>query len=709
MEIDDLHQSEPAATIAFPEMFITSYSPFTDHMLATDETGRYFFGVTQSGITMMTLTTIPLSIGNIEPAFGQPAGGETVTIRGSGFQAGAAASFGSTAAATTFVDESTVTVLVPALPSGWQDVTVTNPTGTSYKAHGMFQVVGAFPTPVITGFSPATLTTPGFQQPITITIVGSGFAPEDVVQINGQPTDSIFANASHIQAAVPGGFTGQTGSIPFTVVSPYTGASNTLSVQVVNPVPVIHYSFPESLVVGSSSANLNVYGVGFVTGSEVQWNGQNLSTTFVGGQTSAGDQLVIASIPGSLLASSGTATITIFDPAPGGGTSNAFTEGISTAQPVVSFPASVSFGQVLINTTATQTLQVPNLGSANYTISSVLPSSTLFSAQTSFCAELPPFNLCDVQVQFSPTAVGTAQATLTIMDNAPGSPRTISLNGIGTQTLVPLVTLTSIDAFDQTVSAIVNGTVNVGGTGVPGTAWIEYGTDPSLASYTRSSPWSFTGDSSFSVSFNGLSPTTLYAGRVAVQTSGGLGRSGIRLFATLAAWPEIILGVATGSSNIATISAGQIATYNLLVSDGGNGYTGMATFSCSGVPSGASCSATPSALNIGLNATPFTITITTTAPSTASLRPSSTGSIWAMGFLLAAGMLAFGTKRHHPGFVICVFLLAMFAYACGSSSSSTSTSNGGGTPGTPPGMYFVIVNASTAGAQTSQLLTLTVR
>jgi len=73
VEIDDIHQWQPAATITFPEPFATSYSPATDRMLAIDNTGTYLFGVTNSGITMMVLNTAPLSIGNLHPSSAPPA------------------------------------------------------------------------------------------------------------------------------------------------------------------------------------------------------------------------------------------------------------------------------------------------------------------------------------------------------------------------------------------------------------------------------------------------------------------------------------------------------------------------------------------------------------------------------------------------------------------------------------------------------------
>jgi len=442
----------------------------------------------------------------------------------------------------------------------------------------------------------------------------------------------------------------------------------------------------------------------------VQWNGQNLSTTLNGGETASGDELLIVSVPGGLLTSPGTAAITVFNPPPGGGTSTPFSEIVSSGQPVVSYPASINFGQVLLNTTATQTVQLTNGGSANYTISSVATNSSSFSAQANYCVGITLVNICNVQVQFSPTLAGAVNAILTITDNAPGSPHNIPVAGTGTQTLIPIVTLTSIDSLGQTVSATLYGNTAVGGAAVPATVWVEYGTDPALATYNQTVRSLFTGNSNLSFSVTGLNPETTYAARLAVQTSGGTGKSAIRLFATIAAPPSVVLAAATGTSNVATVSAGQTATYQLLASDGGNGYTGTAALTCSGIPTGANCAVTPSTVNIGVNATPFTVTLTTTAPSTAFQRRVSSDLILAFGLLLGIGTFAFGMKRHSLNLLICLAVLTMFAFACGGSGSPSSTGTGPTPPpATPSGTYFITINAATGGAQTSQLLTLIVK
>ena len=716
VEIDDVHQWQPAATVTFPETFVTSYSPATDRMLAIDNTGTYLFGVTKSGITMMVLNTVPLSIGNLLPSFGLPSGGSTITIRGTGFQTGATVTFSGVPAATMYVDQNTLTAVLPALPAGWQDVSVSNTSGASYTAPGMFQVIGSQLTPKISGFSPSPLAiSPIAGYPTPVTILGSGFESYDWVEIKGQPVDSSYTDSGHIEATIPWQFLGQTGSIPFTVVSPYDGRSNTLSLSLVNTVATIHTLWPLTLASGGGQVNFDVYGLNYVSGSKVYWNGQPLTTQVVAGLTAGtGDELVVATVPAALLATAGTATITVVNPTPGGGTSNSLSMDVSPAHPVVVYPSTIDFGTILLNFAASQTLQLQNVGSASYTISSITLSSGPFSViSQNNCTNTPysPFYAayCQVQLQFSPTP-GQSNATLTIVDNAPGSPHKIPVTGTGTQTLVPSVTLGSINALGQPVSAQLAGSVLVGGSNVTATAWIEYGTDRQLSTYSSSPTWSFTGDGGISGSVGGLSPTTTYAARIAVQTQGGVGRSAIGLFATIAAWPDLSLSLAPGSSNVATVNAGETANYQLIISDGGNGYTGTASLSCSGAPSGTTCSVTPGSVQVGVNTTAVTVSIPTLAGSSALIfadpsRRTPANRSWNFALLCAAFLpFAIPRSRRRMRFA-CISLSLALVTACGGSSS---TPGGQGIPPTARGTYYVTVNATSGGAQTSYLLTLTV-
>lgn len=715
VEVDDLAQAQATASIVFPENFQTSYSPFTDHMLATDDTGRYIFGVTSSGITMVVLDTVPLSVGNVQPAFGQPSGGETVTIRGTGFQPGISASLGGIAAATTFVDENTLTVVAPTLASGYQDVKVTNTNGNSYTSVGAFRVLGIPAVPKITGFSPSPLAISMVQEPQPITVIGSGFESDDTVEIDGVTLDSTFVDASHINATIPWQLTGKTGPVPFTVVSPFTGNSNIKSLSLVNTVPVIHSIWPPTLATGMSTNNFEIYGVDFVAGSVVQWNGQPLATTVVGGMNSAGDELLIASVPASLLGAPGTATVTVFNPQPGGGTSNAVSEDVSPAHPLVTYPTKIDFGTVLINNPAGQTVQLWNLGSATYTVSSATVGSGPFSLQSNTCQNIPfspqYASSCSLQLQFSPTSAGVFNTTLTVLDNSPTGMRTVPITGTGTQNLVPTVILSSVNSLGQTVEASVYGSATVGGSGIPATAWIEYGTDKTLSSYNTSPTWTFTGDSSLTGTVTGLSPATTYAVRLAVQTAGRTGRSPIKVFATMAASPSVSMSLAPGASNTATVNAGQSAMYQLLVSDGGNGYAGTATLNCTGAPINAKCSVNPSSVQIGVTGTPISVTISTTKASVALGAPRQLLRFWAL--VLFAGITVIIVPQRGRRTIKLTSMLATLVVLCscggGSGSSQGPGPGPGPTPPTPPGTYYVTINASTSGVQNSYLLTLIVQ
>jgi hypothetical protein len=582
---------------------------------------------------------------------------------------------------------------------------------------GLFQVVGAQLSPVISGFSPSPLAiSPIAVYPTPVTILGSGFESYDWVEINGQPVDSSYTDSGHIEATIPWEFLGQTGSIPFTVVSPYNGHSNTLSLSLVNTVPTIHSLWPLTLASGSAQVNFDVYGLNYVSGSQVYWNGQPLVTQVVGGSTAGtGDELLIATVPATLLATAGTGTIKVVNPAPGGGPSNSLSMDVSPAHPFVVYPSTIDFGTALLNYISTQALQLQNVGSANYTISSISMSSGPFSViSQSNCTNTPfsPFYAayCIVQLQFSPT-LGMSNATLTIVDNAPGSPHSILVTGTGTQALLPKVTLDSINALGQPVSAQLAGNALIGGTNVIATAWIEYGTDRHLSTYSSSPMWSFTGDGGISGLVGGLSPSTTYAARLAVQTAGGVGRSPIGVFATIAAWPELALAVAPGGSDVATIHAGQTAAYQLVISDGGNGYTGTASFSCSGAPSGTTCSVTPPSVQVGVNSTIITVSISTNAGSSALLfaDPSRrTPANRLRNFaLLCAAFLPFAIPRSGRRMrFACISAALAFMTACGGSSS---TPGGQGTLPTAPGTYYLTVNATSGSAQTSFLLTLTVK
>jgi len=84
-----------------------------------------------------------------------------------------------------------------------------------------------------------------------------------------------------------------------------------------NPVPVILVVDPPAAVTDGPDYYESVFGSSFVPSSTVQWDGTSLQTTFVNSTQLA------AVVPNSARRSSGTAALTVVNPTPGGGTSNA--------------------------------------------------------------------------------------------------------------------------------------------------------------------------------------------------------------------------------------------------------------------------------------------------------------------------------------------------------------------------------------------------
>jgi hypothetical protein len=131
-EIDlfDVHHGDQRERILLPKGVQIGNSNLTQ--TAIDETGARFFAITQSGVCVITLDSVPLSIGSVNPSIGSSAGGIQLTIRGSGFVSGANVAFGNVAVAATVVDSNTLQVITPPMTQGAIQIIVQNGNGQTY-------------------------------------------------------------------------------------------------------------------------------------------------------------------------------------------------------------------------------------------------------------------------------------------------------------------------------------------------------------------------------------------------------------------------------------------------------------------------------------------------------------------------------------------------------------------------------------------------
>jgi sugar lactone lactonase YvrE len=157
------------------------------------------------------------------------------------------------------------------------------------------------------------------------------------------------------------------------------------------------------------------------------------------------------------------------------------TVALSGDAPVAALSAdSLSFGAQQVGTaSATQTLTLTNAGSAAMTISSVSTGGANASAftLTNGCgATLAAGAHCTIEEQFAPAATGPMTATLSIADNAPGSPQSVTLTGAGAT--VPEVAVTPSPSSVTTAQALAVTVAVSGSSGSPaptGSATIESG------------------------------------------------------------------------------------------------------------------------------------------------------------------------------------------------------------------------------------------
>ena len=183
------------------------------------------------------------------------------------------------------------------------------------------------PAPATASVSPNPATAGGAA--FTLTVNGTNFVNGATVQWNGSSRSTSFLSATQLTAAIPAADIAAAGTASVTVLNPAPGGgvSGAVTVSINNPVPVITGLSPLSAVPGGAAFTLTVNGSKFANAAEVQWNGSPRATSYVSATQ------VTASILASDITDTGTATVTVVNPAPGGGTSGGSTFTINSTPP----------------------------------------------------------------------------------------------------------------------------------------------------------------------------------------------------------------------------------------------------------------------------------------------------------------------------------------------------------------------------------------
>ena len=154
----------------------------------------------------------PPTVTSVTPNNGTPAGGNSVTVAGTGFTGATAVHFGSDRGHRDHRGHATcLTVTVPA-GTGTVDVTVTTPNGTSAASSSDHYTYDAPPT--VTGVSPSGGPTDGGT---SVTVTGTGFTGATAVDFGSTPGTSInVTSATSLTVTSPAG----TGTVNVSVTTP---------------------------------------------------------------------------------------------------------------------------------------------------------------------------------------------------------------------------------------------------------------------------------------------------------------------------------------------------------------------------------------------------------------------------------------------------------------------------------------------------------
>lgn len=293
--------------------------------------------VLSGGATSLPVNFIidaPLEIDAINPTFIQVGGSDFVlAVSGIGFDSAAVVQWNGTPLSTKVISTAQATAVVPAnliAAIGSATIKVLSKGATSNSV--TLNIVGG--DPVVDALRPNVVMAGGTG--FTLTVYGSGFTPNAVVQWNGTSLPTTYVNEQQLSARIEASLIASTGSALVTV-SVGGSASNSATFTIADAKPTIGFLQPSVAMAGGEQFTLTVDGVNFVASAKVQWNGVPLSTTF-----DDAEQLV-ASVPANLLNSAGTASVTVLSQ---GITSNVVQFTVIAPQPAIELlePASVVAG-----------------------------------------------------------------------------------------------------------------------------------------------------------------------------------------------------------------------------------------------------------------------------------------------------------------------------------------------------------------------------
>ena len=236
--------------------------------------------------------------------------GQSITITGTGFIVSSVVSLNGTALPTTYVSATSLTASVPALAiaaDGTAKITVANP-APGGGASGAQNFGITVPTAAVQSLSPQVVPQGA---PAVITITGSGFEANSVVQWNGLPRTTTFVNSTTLQVALTAADVQNFGAGQISIANPGLAPTTPLELAIAANTPTITYVSPSTVIAYTGSSvpqQISISGSGFSPKATVQVNGKPVSVL------SQSITNISLSLSASYFATPGTITIVVSNP-----------------------------------------------------------------------------------------------------------------------------------------------------------------------------------------------------------------------------------------------------------------------------------------------------------------------------------------------------------------------------------------------------------
>ncbi|MBM3206472.1 MAG: hypothetical protein FJZ43_02535 [Candidatus Staskawiczbacteria bacterium] len=269
-----------------------------------------------------------------------------ISVLGSNFIEDSVVKFNSRSLSTTYVSSTKLTATVLSSDINLScnyNVEVFNPTpggGSSDKLQ--FVVSDAIPN--ISSISPSSR--PFGSGSFTMTVSGSNFTENSVVNFNGQDQETTYVSSTQLKANILASYVSRVGQFNVLVLNPVAQCENNDDSEdedpTQNPKPATTSISPASVNAGASGFVMTINGNNFVPNSIVKLNNQNRATTYISSTK------LTALITSSDLVNPASYNIAVSNPTPGGGISNAQVFSVNSQNPsptIVSIsPSSVDAG-----------------------------------------------------------------------------------------------------------------------------------------------------------------------------------------------------------------------------------------------------------------------------------------------------------------------------------------------------------------------------